>query len=205
MAFASGDHNLIVDVICDALKAYARPQRRGVVFSDGAGFLLRRNPDTVRGPDAAYIVRERIPPGPQFPSVIPIIPDLAVEIVSANDRASELRNKAEEYLAAGVRLVWVFWPEMRTVTVYTLDSEPRTLTADDTLDGGDVLPGLRRRWRSCSTPIYRIAQGLRRQMSSSLRVKTSSPVSVNRACNRSRCSRCRATEKFGTSHGIAFR
>ncbi len=141
VAFASGDHNLIVDVICDALKAYARPQRLGVVFSDGAGFLLQRDPDTVRGPDAAYIVRERIPSGTRFPGVIPIIPDLTVEVVSATDRPSEVREKAEDYLAAGVRLVWVFWPETRTVTVYTPEAEPYTLTADETLDGGDVLPG----------------------------------------------------------------
>lgn len=64
-----------------------------------------------------------------------------MEIASANDRPGELRDKVDDYLAAGVRLVWVVWPDTRTVTVYAPDSEPFTLTADDTLDGGDVLPG----------------------------------------------------------------
>jgi Uma2 family endonuclease len=68
-----------------------------------------------------------------------------VEVVSPGDEAYHLDEKVAEYLAAGVPLVWVVWPESRTVLVYRQPSSPlgtaSRLTAADTISGEDVLPG----------------------------------------------------------------
>jgi Uma2 family endonuclease len=69
------------------------------------------------------------------------VPDLCVEVVSPSNSMKQLKAKAKEYLFAGVRLVWIVDPEDRTVTIIVDPLESRTLEADATLDGGDVLPG----------------------------------------------------------------
>jgi Uma2 family endonuclease len=73
-------------------------------------------------------------------------PDLAVEILSPDDRMVQVMEKVTFYLANGVRLMWVVNPEARTVMVMSSPSSSRILTEDETLDGGDVLPGF-------STPV----------------------------------------------------
>jgi Uma2 family endonuclease len=68
-------------------------------------------------------------------------PDLAVEILSPDDRPGSVADKILYYLLNGVRLVWLIDPDRRIVQVFTLDRVMRELTEDDTLDGGDVIPG----------------------------------------------------------------
>lgn len=141
MAGPGYEHSLIVEAIGDLLKGFTRGKRLGYVTRDNTMFILQRSPDTVRGPDVSFVLRERVEavgiPKRHFPAA----PDLAVEVASPHDRARELHSKAGNYLAAGVRLVWLVWPDTQTVTVYSPDDEPREYGADDTLDGSDVLPG----------------------------------------------------------------
>ena len=68
-------------------------------------------------------------------------PDLAVEVVSPNDRVKEVDDKAKMWLTAGTRAVWVVWPSTRSVVVYRAGQPPRVLTAKDTITGEEVLPG----------------------------------------------------------------
>jgi Uma2 family endonuclease len=71
-----------------------------------------------------------------------IVPDLCIEVVSKNDKMPEVMSKVETYLDDGVKLVWVFEPKTRTVTVRTLGSQQATiLRADDRLEGGGVVAG----------------------------------------------------------------
>lgn len=106
------------------------------------GYILHKNPngrDVVRAPDVGFVKKERALDG--FPkNYIPLAPDLAVEVVSPNDEAQDIDKKVQEYLRYGTRLVWVVYPATKSVMVYTLDSIFR-LILDDSLDGGDVLPG----------------------------------------------------------------
>jgi Uma2 family endonuclease len=114
---------------------------RGYVTIESAGYILSRNPDTVRAPDVAFISKDRLPDklqGEYFPAA----PDLAVEIVSENDSATEVQEKVMEYLRAGTRLIWVFYPKMRSVVVHTPEGS-HTLGINDTLDGAPVLPGFK--------------------------------------------------------------
>lgn len=69
-------------------------------------------------------------------------PDLAVEVVSPSDNIPLLMIKVANYLAAGT-LVWVVYPDERTVHVFAPGDNPRILHESDTLDGGQVLPGLK--------------------------------------------------------------
>ena len=112
----------------------------GRVFAAETGFVLARNPDTVRAPDLAFIARERLP-GKLSPRYSEIIPDLVAEVVSPNDSWSEVVEKVQEWLAAGVRIVWVVDPASRTITVYRSLQEVHVLTEADLLDANDVAPG----------------------------------------------------------------
>ena len=82
-----------------------------------------------------------------------VVPDLAIEVISPYDLAEESLQKIHEYLHAGVQLVWVVYPEERQVYVYETPTRVRILAADDTLDGGAVLPGFQLRVDSLFDPI----------------------------------------------------
>jgi Uma2 family endonuclease len=105
-----------------------------------SGVITERGPDTVRGPDVAYLCRERIPPG-GVRVFLEGGADIIAAIVSPDDRASQLLEKVDEYLAAGTRLVWVVDPRPRTVTAYGAGGTVRRYAEGDTLDAADVLPG----------------------------------------------------------------
>ena len=108
-------------------------------------FKLPLGYDRNRKPDVAFVPYSRWPKDRRPPSTNEwdVLPDLCVEVVSPSDRAEELMDKVEEYLLAGVRLVWVFYPRHRAVLVYHSMCDVRGLTHTDTLDGGEVLPGFR--------------------------------------------------------------
>ena len=104
-----------------------------------AGFQLAHDPDTVRAPDVAFVRAERFPPG-GVKGFFQGAPDIAVEVVSPSDRASEVAAKVRDWLQAGCSMVWVVDPENRTVTVHRSRKDITVLTEADMLTGGDVLP-----------------------------------------------------------------
>jgi Uma2 family endonuclease len=94
-------------------------------------------------PDAAFFTAERMPTLDTFPKSFDGAPDLAVEVVSPNDRRAEVEEKARTWLRFGAHAVWVVHPRNRTISVWTPDGAIRTLGEADELDGGEVLPGFR--------------------------------------------------------------
>ena len=124
------------------LRRYVEEHGLGEVCGAETGFILSTDPPTVRAPDAAFVAAARIPPG-GVQGYFPGAPDLAAEVVSPSNSASEIQAKVFDYLDAGARLVWVVYPETRTVAVHRTRAEARFLTEADELDGGDVLPGFR--------------------------------------------------------------
>ena len=123
------------------LGLYVEANGYGDVRTGEPGYLLRRNPDTVRAPDIAWIAPGRIPPGTTgYPE---LTPDLCIEVASpSNARADRLlSDKAQMWLHYGAREVWVLNPEDTTLTRYRPNMPPAILSQDDTLDGGDLLPG----------------------------------------------------------------
>lgn len=98
-------------------------------------------PNKVRKPDVSFIASGRLPVGVLPRGHCRIAPDLAVEVVSPNDAFSEVETKVSEYLAAGVRLVWVIDPPTRVVLVYRPDGTGARLHNGDSLPGESVVPG----------------------------------------------------------------
>jgi Uma2 family endonuclease len=113
----------------------------GEVFFD-MGFLLVRDPPTVRIPDVAFVSATRLAEHATEEVFLGTAPDLAVEVLSPSNSASEIQRKAFEYLDAGALLVWIVDPAAETVTVYRARNDIRVLGAGETLDGTTVLPGL---------------------------------------------------------------
>jgi Uma2 family endonuclease len=72
-----------------------------------------------------------------------VVPDLIAEVVSPWDRSEDVHAKVQEYLDAGVRLIWVVHPSTRTVAEYRSQHQIRVLNEDGQLDGFDVVPGFR--------------------------------------------------------------
>lgn len=136
-----GRHGTVCAEFVYQIKHHNKVHKLGHVTSNDAGVILERDPDTVRGPDAAFWSYARLK---EMPNAYPEIPpDLVVEVVSPDDRHTKVTAKVREYLHSGVRLVWVADPDVRTVTVYRSRETARTLEENDTLDGEDVLPGFK--------------------------------------------------------------
>jgi Uma2 family endonuclease len=140
---ASGMHGWVQSNLVGLLMPYVAEHRLGRVFNDGVGYELISLPRTVRNPDAAFFRGERLPPGGLGRGFVKMAPDLAVEILSPAETASELEEKLDDYRAAGTPLIWVIDPERRTLMIVSGDAPVRWLRADDTLDCGAVIPGFR--------------------------------------------------------------
>ena len=140
---AGGRHGSIAMRIGIVLGSYVRSNELGEVFAAETGFILRRDPDTVRAPDAAFVAKERLPAGELPPGYLEMVPDLAVEVevVSPGDTAQEVREKVADWMRSGVRLLWAIDPATRSVTVYRSTDDFEVLSEEDTLDGGQVIPG----------------------------------------------------------------
>jgi Uma2 family endonuclease len=122
------------------LKQHASERKLGKVFNSECGYHLPGvMPKKVRFPDASFLARGRLPEDRTPEGNLKLAPDLAVEVVSPNDKAYEVEEKRAVYLAAGVRLVWVVYPPTRTVFVFHR-SGVTVLGESDTLTGADVLP-----------------------------------------------------------------
>ena len=110
----------------------------GRVFVAETGFLLRHDPDTVRAPDVAFVADERLGTQGAPAGFMEMAPDLAAEMVSQGDSAAAVRDKADEWVAACTRLVWVVYPETRSVVAHRQDHPARALHDADVLMGDPV-------------------------------------------------------------------
>ncbi len=132
-----GEHGLIAGRIDRALGNFADHHHLGIVGPE-TGFRLFEVPDTVRGPDVYFVRTERLIEGRMPRKYYPGHPDLAVEVVSPDDRDSEVNQKLREYLDGGTPRVWVVRPELKTVAVHTPDGLARTFAEDDVLRSADA-------------------------------------------------------------------
>lgn len=134
-------HGEIMSAIAFLLRLYAREHEGWSVAVADPGVKLARNPDRLRGPDVAVVRAERVPTGKGIDGWLDGAPDLAVEVAGDSQTISEMTKKALEYLAAGAKMVWIVDAEPRRVVLFTPPNHVKILGPDDTLDGGDVLPG----------------------------------------------------------------
>ena len=142
MPLPSPIHAAVLITLSTALHNHVQASGLGRVLGGDVPFVLERNADgrdTLRGLDIAYLSTARHP-GELPHRPFEIAPDLAVEIISPGNRAEDIEKKIEQLLDAGARLVWVVFPELRSVAVHSPEGTFK-LKSTDMLSGGDVLPG----------------------------------------------------------------
>ena len=138
---ANQQHAQIAAKLAYLLGTVVYPNRMGKIMTSDLGVRLSANPDTVREPDVAYISAEREPPDAVVTGYSLVMPNLVAEIVSPNDSPQAVYDKASMWLLNDVQAVWVIWPDTQTIEVHRPGETLLTLSASDTLSGGDALPG----------------------------------------------------------------
>jgi len=112
----------------------------GHVLVEQMIYCFAWDPDHGRRPDVCFVSAERLPDGLTHGD-LEVAPDLAVEVLSPGNLARDVEDKIDEYLRAGVRLIWILDPDHRTVRVIGRDGTSAFLRPGQTLTAGDVLPG----------------------------------------------------------------
>jgi len=141
MSLAGHNHGRSIIRLTLPLALHVQKHNLGEVYAAETGFKLSSNPDTVRAPDIAFVRQKRVDEIGKTKGYWPGPPDLAVEVLSANDTVGEVEEKVSEWLTAGTTQVWVVSPTLGRVTVYRSPNNISTFTENDLLDGGDLLPG----------------------------------------------------------------
>jgi len=134
--------NRVVTVLISLLANYVAAHKLGLVFSQTCGYQsFRRDPRKVRKPDASFIARGRLENDHPPRGHINIAPELVVEVVSPSGLAEEIDMRVADYLAAGVKLLWVIYPATRAIVVFRKDGNGARLTEGQELRGEDTIPG----------------------------------------------------------------
>jgi Uma2 family endonuclease len=140
MAPAGAEHGGLAHELARLVGNFVAEHDLGRVYAAETGFILSRDPDTVRAPDVAFVTKDRLPPRP-IRGFFPGAPDLAVEVVSPTDRLADVHEKVNQWLAAGTRSVWVVDPVNRTLEVNRPDGSVTRLRQPDELRDDPALPG----------------------------------------------------------------
>ena len=133
-------HNAIANYIAHLLTSHTMIDNSlGMVFGQETGFIMQAESNTMRASDVAFVPKERLKEV-DLKQWLPFPPDLAVEVVSEYDRASDVKRKNNEYMLNGTKLLWVVYPDEQEIEVHQPNQNVITLTADDTLTGKNILP-----------------------------------------------------------------
>jgi Uma2 family endonuclease len=135
------EHGRVALEVGRVLANHVKENDLGVTVAAETGFILSRDPDTVRAPDTAFISRERAEAVGRTRKYWPGAPDFAVEVVSPDDSFHEVEEKALAWLAAGTLVVLVLDPAKQTGTTYRGHGEARVHAGEDTIDLSDAVPG----------------------------------------------------------------
>lgn len=138
-------HGKIATTLAIELGGYIRQNNLGETYVTDTGFTLDPVAGTVREADLGFVSSSRLVDVPED-GILPIVPDLVVEIISPSDILIEVEDKVDDWLEAGVRLVWVINPRSRGkgVYVYRPGSKDRQfLDLDDELDGENIVHGFK--------------------------------------------------------------
>ncbi|HZL35200.1 MAG TPA: Uma2 family endonuclease [Tepidisphaeraceae bacterium] len=132
--------NRTASIVCGRLFAFVDGAALGVICNEQSFQCFPHDPELIRRPDLAFISADRLAGVPDEGHV-PIAPDIAIEVVSPNDKVYELEEKLSDYRSAGVKLTWVVNPRARNIRIYRLDKTTAELLENDELSGESVLAG----------------------------------------------------------------
>lgn len=145
------EHGRVAATVAGLLFVHARETEAGITFAAETGFLLARDPDTVRAPDAAFVAADRAEAVGRTERYWPGAPDFVAEVISPGDTFAEVEAKALDWLSAGTKLVLVIDPARRTATTYRGPEDVQVHREDTLLDLGDAVPG----WRVALPDFFR--------------------------------------------------
>ena len=135
-------HGRITVRLITPLSQFVWDHELGDVY-DHSGFQLTVNPDTVLGPDIAFISTQRLKEMGEVTVYCPGPPDLAVEVLSPGDRPGKISKKIARYFNAGTKQVWTVDRKRNTITIYRSETDTTTFSGSDYLEAQDLLPGFR--------------------------------------------------------------
>lgn len=142
MSPAGGRHGRVAHALGLLVGSHVKLQDLGAVYAAETGFLLARDPDTVRAPDVAFVSRSRAAPLDGEGGFVAVVPEFVGEVVSPRDSFSDVEEKVLDWLAAGTRLVVVVDPATRTVHAHRAGGLVSVFREAEVLDAGDAVPGL---------------------------------------------------------------
>ncbi|MEM9660304.1 MAG: Uma2 family endonuclease, partial [Planctomycetota bacterium] len=119
---------------------YVEQRNLGATYAAETGFLLRKDPDTVRAPDVAFATHATLGELADEPGYLPFAPDLVAEVISPSDRSADVEEKVLDWLAAGVRAVIVVDPITKTVRHYR-SSDTVQVVQSGSIDVSEAIPG----------------------------------------------------------------
>jgi Uma2 family endonuclease len=140
MAPAGAQHGGIAGQVYGFIWTFVMPRKLGRVFTAETGFTIKRNPDTVRAPDIAFVKSNRLP-NEEYAGFFDGAPDLAVEVCSPSDRWSEVLAKIDQWLAVGCTSVWVVDPPSKSIEIYRRDSQSVRYHVGQKITDEPTLPG----------------------------------------------------------------
>ncbi len=135
-------HGRITGRLIAPLSQFVWDNDLGEVY-DHSGFQLTVSPDTVLGPDIAFISKQRLQETREVEPYWQGPPDLAVEVLSPSDRSGKVNKKISRWLESGAKEVWIVDRKHRKVMVYRSDSDKTTFSGSDYLESQDLFPGFR--------------------------------------------------------------
>ena len=139
MDFGSG---AIASELNFRLSQHVHATRCGIFVATGTGYILRRNPDTVRAATASCLSEARLNRfSRRHDGYFPSAPNLVVELLSDFDDEKDIDRRNSDWFDGGAKLVWVVNPRWKTVTVYRSATDKQELSLCDSLVGAEVLPG----------------------------------------------------------------
>ncbi len=139
MSPAGGRHGRIAGKLFLRVGNHVEQRKLGATFAAETGFLLQRDPDTVRAPDVSFVSHERLRDLADYPGFLPLAPDMVAEVVSPNDESSDVESKATAWLQFGVRVVLVVDPQTRSIREYRSPDQIQVYR-DGAIELGDILP-----------------------------------------------------------------
>ena len=140
---AGYDHGRISIRLSSPLAQFVWENDLGEVFSSDTGFQLSSKPDTVLAPDVSFIGRDRVQKVGRSQGYWLGPPDLAVEVLSPEQRDAYIKKRVAQWLSFGTKEVWIINPRTSTLTVHSPQGIVVTLTNDEFLDGREIVPGFR--------------------------------------------------------------
>jgi Uma2 family endonuclease len=136
-------HGQICGEVNYVLGGYADRDDLGHVLCNNSGVITERDPDTVRGPDISFYSYAKVPKGEIPKGYLDVVPDLVVEVLSDDDRWTDVLEKVHEYLAAGVGVVVVLDPDPKSAFIFRSDQAPQELGPDEELAIPELLGDFR--------------------------------------------------------------